>query len=126
MTTQIITALMVAPGMHPCVVELYLDVEFLRQAIAIGLDFPCPTSFLAVASDAVVLYNPEGNTRCAKCNRIVEGRVIAGVFYIVGTEDGRLVSLSSQAIQKHKEMFWEPEEFTDAESIDAFLAELNF
>ena len=126
MTTRTITALMVAPGMHPCVIELYRDVDFLRQAISIGLDFPCPMSFLAVDSNAVVLYNPEGNTRCAKCNRIVEGRVIAGVFYIVGVDGSKLVSLSPDAVSHFKAKFWEPEEFSDAESIDAFLAELNF
>ena len=47
-------------------------------------------------------------------NRRVGMDVIAGVFYIVGSDRrGNLVSLSQQQIEAYKTRFWEPESLSE-------------
>ena len=126
MTTQTITALMVAPGMHPCVIELHKDIDFLSRAVSIGTDAACPTTLLKLTDTVGILYNNEAHSYAAPCNRTVGTKIIAGVFYVIGIRHSRLASLSPVDIENYKTRFWEPEDFTDDEAIDAWLACLEF
>lgn len=126
MTTQTITALMVAPGMYPCVIELHKDIDFLSRAVSIGTDAACPTTLLKFTDTVGILYNNEAHSYAAPCNRTVGTKIIAGVFYVVGIHHNKLASLSPTDIENYKARFWEPESFTDDEAIDAWLACLEF
>ena len=126
MTTQTITALMVAPGMHPCVIELHKNIDFLSRAVSIGINAACPTTLLKLTDTVGILYNNDAHSYAAPCNRMVGPKVIAGVFYVVSIRHNRLASLSPTDIETYKAKFWKPEDFTDDEAIDAWLACLEF
>ena len=112
---------MVAPGMQPCVIELYADMEFLNRAVSIGIDRVCPASYRQLTGSTAIICNADAAIHSAACNRRIGKRVISGVFYVVGLRDGKLCSLSNAEIREYIDMFREPEEFSLDDSIDAFL-----
>ena len=122
MTTETITALMVAPNLNPIEVRLYKGRAFLRAAVSVCCDGLCPVSVLSLGHKACILYNNEFQIFTTHCNRRVAEKVIGGVFYIVGLENGKLTSLSQDDVELYKALFWEPDEFSEDEKIDAYLA----
>ena len=121
MTTETITALMIAPKLQPIVVELYRDTDFLRSAVNLCIDEQCPVSVMQLSDTAGILYNDNISIYNAICNRCVGHKILVGVFYIVGLDHGELASLPGPDIETYKARFWDPEEFTEDEKVDAFL-----
>ena len=121
MEAKTITALMVAPGEHPVVTTLCCCRQFLDLAVSFGAGDPCDASFMSLADDVGILYNREACFYRLKGNRRIGKRILAGVFYIVGVEAGRLVSLSDEQVAQYEMMFYAPETYTEQEVDEAFF-----
>ena len=121
MEAKTITALMVAPGEHPVVTTLYCCRQFLDLAVSFGAGDPCEASFLRLRDNVGVLYNREASFYRLRGNRRIGKRILAGVFYIVGVEAGRLVSLSDGQVAQYEMMFYDPEYYTEKEVDEAFF-----
>ena len=62
------------------------------------------------------MCNEEGKLIGLEGNRRLGNDIIVGVFYIMSENDeGELQSLTEQKIKRYTELFWEPEQFTQAE-----------
>lgn len=111
-----ITVLKVEPGEHPMVTTLKNDLDSLQKAVSIGSDHQGLIEIINIEDGICVLCNEEGKLLNLKGNRNVGNDIIAGVFYVVA-EDGRgnLTSLSQAAIEKYKNRFWEPEEYSQSD-----------
>lgn len=111
-----ITVLMVAPGEHPMVTTLKNDLDSLQKAVSIGSDRQGLIEIIGIEAGICLLCHEEGKLLGLAGNRKVGNDIITGVFYIVA-EDGQgdLASLSEAAIEKYKERFWEPEEYSQSD-----------
>ena len=129
MHEKTITALMIAPGEHPVVTTLCCCKTFLDLAVSFGAGDPCEVSFLKLTEDAGILYNREAIFYGLKGNRRVGKRILAGVFYVVGVEAGRLTSLSDEQISQYEMALYDPETYTekevDASFFDSWIDELE-
>ena len=87
MSTKEITVLMVEPGQHPKVTTLKDDLDSLQKAVSIGADYQGLIEIVSL-----------GNGDCIMCN-----------------EEGKLMSLTDAKIKRYTQLFWAPEQFTQAE-----------
>ncbi len=107
---QEIRVLMVEPNEHPKEFLLKNTLQAMQEAVGGLIDI------VDLNDDACILLNDEGKLTDLEGNRRINGDVIAGKFYVCSsTEDGELVSLSDEVLEKYREMFWEPEEITQEE-----------
>lgn len=116
-----VTALIVPPGQHPQITQLCDDGTFLDLSVSRGSDLLCSAATFSLDDDIVVIFPQQGPLHCLPGNRRVDGRIIAGVFYIVGIKDGYLRSLSDEEISRFTLQFWETEIFSDDEVLDSWL-----
>ena len=113
MNKKTITALMVEPNEHPRVIQLHTDLDSLQKAVSIGADYQGLIELVNLDDHAVILCNEEGKLIGLLGNRRIGCDVIAGVFYILGSDKhGDLISLTEQQLETYKAQFWEPESFT--------------
>ena len=64
----------------------------------------------------ILCCNEEGKLIGMQPNRRIPGDIICGPFFLVGDDgEGGFCSLTHQQIQRYKEYFREPEQFTGAE-----------
>ena len=111
-----ITVLMVKPGEHPMATTLKNDLDSLQKAVSIGADYQGLIEIIGIEDGVVVLCNEEGKLMGLGGNRRVGNDIITGVFYVVAEDgQGNLTSLSQAAIEKYKERFWEPEEYSQSD-----------
>lgn len=117
-----IKVLMVEPGEHPREITIHNDLDSLQKAVSIGADNQGLIEIIGIDDRVCILCNEEGKLIGLDGNRRVGNDIIAGVFYVVG-EDGRgnLVSLPEKEMEKYKELFWEPEYFTETAVTDAIV-----
>ena len=117
-----IRVLMVEPGKHPRETVLQNDLDSLQKAVSIGSNHQGLIEIIGIDDCVCILCNEEGKLIGLEGNRRVGNDIIAGVFYVVG-EDGRgnLVSLPEKEMEEYKELFWEPEYFTEAAVADAIV-----
>ena len=116
MDTKEIEVLMVEPGKHPKVTTLKNDLDSLQKAVSIGADYQGLIEIISIGNGDCLLCNEEGKLIGLEGNRRVGNDIIVGVFYIMSeNEDGELMSLSDAKIKRYTELFWEPEQFTQAE-----------
>ena len=120
MKKKTISALMVAPGEHPCEVVLCCCKDFLDLAVSFGAGQGCKVSFKQLSEHAGILYNQEASCWDLRGNRKIGSYIFAGVFYIVGVEQGKLASLSDDLMERYMVTFWEPETYTGREVHHAF------
>ena len=129
MAERTITALMVAPGEHPMETTLCCCRTFLDLAVSFGAMYPCDVSFMSLSDTAGILYNREAPLLGLCGNRRIGPHILAGVFYIVGTENGKLVSLPGNLMEYYTDLYWEPEIYSEKEVDQAFwnnwLAEID-
>ena len=119
-----ITALMVRPDEHPTPTMLCDNSEYLDRAVSIDSDLMCSASVSRLDEGIAVIFCREAVFFGLRDNRRVKRRIIAGVFYIVAYENGKLMSLSDDDIVKYTAMFWEPEIFLDDEALDSWFDSL--
>ena len=129
MEEQMITALMIVPGEHPAETKLCRCRQFLELAVSFGAMYPCEVSFMPLSDVVGILYNREAPLLGLRGNRKIGSRILAGVFYIIGVEDGKPVSLTNDLIGHYTEQFWDPEVYSEKEVDQAFwdnwLAEID-
>ena len=118
---DIVIALMVKPGKKPCSVPLLKNRQFLNRAVSLGAAYEYNAEAIRLCDHICILKSEEGSLDGAKGNRMVNGRIIAGVFYVVGVdEDNTLTSLSPKQLQHYKKCFNMPEYYTDQEVWEDF------
>ena len=100
------------------------DRRFLDFAVGLGSDLGGEAALLRLSDTAAVLYNREGLISELKGNRKVGRKLLAGVFYVVGIEDGKLVDLPFEEMELYYERFWELEHYTEADVKKAYRAEV--
>ena len=111
-----ITVLMVEPGEHPMVTTLKNDLDSLQKAVSIGTDYQGLIEVIGIEDGILVLCNEEGKLLGLEGNRRIGHDVIAGVFYVIAEDgQGNFKSLPKAAIEKYKERFWEPEEYSQSD-----------
>lgn len=122
MKEQYITALMIAPGLKPTVITLENSLDTLQKAVSLNLPNQCLIEVISLAPDACLICNEEGKFLALPGNRRLGRDIIAGVFYIVGTDDeGNFTSLSHDAALKYVSIFKTPESISDDEVADAIF-----
>lgn len=63
----------------------------------------------------VIVVNEEGKLIGLEGNRKLGDDILTGSFFIAGTDDEDLASLSKESQALYTERFWEPEEYTQEE-----------
>ena len=113
MNKKTITALMVEPNEHPKVIHLHTDLDSLQKAVSIGARYQGLIELVNLDDHAVILCNEEGKLIGLPGNRRIGCDVIAGVFYVIGSDKhGNLISLTEQQLETYRARFWEPEAYT--------------
>lgn len=113
-----ISVLMVEPHKHPTLTTLESKLEPLQEAVG-GL-----IEIVDIDEDACILCNEEGKLIGLEGNRRFCNDIIAGTFYVCGTDEyGDLDSLSLEQIETYSKIFWEPEDFTKEQVEDSIRIE---
>ena len=112
--------LMVEPGKEPLVTEVGNDLESLQKAVD-GL-----IEVMYLEENVLIVCNEGGKCMGLEGNRRVDnGDIIAGAFLICGSNDeGEMLSLTDEQIEKYTERFKEPEFYTAEEVEDAIFLEV--
>ena len=124
MTERSIHGIMVWPGEYPCMTDLLADRRFLDFAVGLGSDPGGSVAAFQLSDTAAVLYNSEALLCDLRGNRRIGRKLLAGVFYVVGIENGRLANLSFQDMELYYDRFWEPESYTETEVREAYLDDM--
>ena len=126
MAKETITALMVAPSIEPIDVQLYLDVQFLKRAVSIGLEEPTEEiNIWSIDDRAAILYTRYAALLNGKVNRAIHDRTLMGTFFVVGVQNGKLTSLAPSSLEKYRAEFWQPRQTSPTDDLDAVLASLD-
>lgn len=105
-----IKVLKVEPMKHPEEVTLNNTLRALQAAVG-GL-----IEIINLEDDVYLLCNEEGKLIDLSGNRRVGDDIIAGTFYVCGSdEDGELGSLPEEKMNYYEKLFYEPEEFQKKE-----------
>ena len=107
--------LKVAPGRKPEIVELENDLEAIGKAVSEEASYIGYPEFITVEYNVTFILNDEGKLIDLKPNRRFGDDILVGTFYIVGTQESELTSLSESNIKKYQEIFAEPDRFTGNE-----------
>ena len=117
-----INVLMVEPGKHPKEVMLDNSLDALQKAVSIGCEEQGLIEIIGLEEGICLLCNEDGKLLQLEGNRRVGDDIITGVFYILGEDgDGELTSLPQEVMERYKERFWEPEQYTQSEVDKALI-----
>ena len=102
--------LKVEPGRFPFEKDMPDTLEAIQQEVE-GLFQP-----VYMEEGVILCCNEEGKLNGMQPSRRIPGDIICGPFFLVGDDgEGGFCSLTHQQIQRYKEYFREPEQFTGAE-----------
>ena len=105
-----IKVLKVEPMKHPEEVTLNNTLRALQAAVGVLIEI------ISLEDDVYLLCNEEGKLIDLPGNRRVGDDIIAGTFYVCGSdEDGELGSLPAEKMNYYEKLFYEPEEFQKTE-----------
>ena len=105
-----IRVLEVKPHEYPKEFILENSLEAMQEAVGGLIDI------IDLEEDTCILLNDEGKLMGLEGNRRFYDDIIVGNFYICGSdEEGNLTSLTDEQMEKYKEIFYEPQEFTEDE-----------
>ena len=122
MKERTIKVLMVEPGEHPKEVVLDNNLDALQKAVSIGYEEQGLIEIIGLEDGICLLCNEEGKLLQLEGNRRLGDDIITGVFYILGEDgEGELTSLPQEAMERYKERFWEPEQYTQGEVDKALI-----
>lgn len=119
-----VIALIIKPGEHPTITMLCDTAEYLNHAVSLGSDEICFAQARRLENNLAVLYSNSNVSFGFSANRKVNGKLISGIFYIVGVADGKLRSLTDREISKYTAQFWHAEIYTEDEVLEAWLDEI--
>lgn len=99
--------LMVEPMKEPHVADIENDLKSMQDVVG-GL-----IEVINLEDDIVMVDNEEGKLIGLEGNRRVGRDIIAGTFFLCGSNDeGEFVSLTEEQIDKYTNRFKEPEHYT--------------
>lgn len=103
----ILETLVVEPYVHPYECDLINDKEIISFFISEDASFDCRIGLKRLDDSVCILYNFDAENHNLEANRIVNGKVIYGTFYIVGIDkNDNLISLAYTEKEKYSEIFW--------------------
>lgn len=103
----ILETLVVEPCVHPYECDLINDKEIISFFISEDTFFDCRIGLKHLDDSVCILYNFDAKKHNLEANRIVNGKVIYGTFYIVGMDkNDNLVSLTYTEKEKYSKIFW--------------------
>ena len=82
-------------------------------------------SVLYLEDGVAILFCRDADWLLGTGNRKVGNRILAGTFYIVGYEDGRLISLTDEQITRYTLRFWETELYNNDQVFDSCIGSLE-
>lgn len=101
-----IRVLMVEPMSSPKLVTLQNDLDSLQKAVSIGAPDQGLIELVPLEDNILILCNEEGKLIGLEPNRRLGEDILCGVFYVVAEdEEGELMSLTSEQIEKYSEFF---------------------
>ena len=113
-----IRALMVEPMASPKLVTLGNDLDSFQKAVSVGAPEQGHIEFVYLEDNVSVMVNEEGKLIGLEPNRRLGDDILCGVFYVVAEdEEGELVSLTPEQVEKYSEFFGTFESIT-ADEID--------
>lgn len=105
-----IKVVMVQPHKNPTITTLKNKLENLQEAVG-GL-----IEIIDIEDNVCILCNEEGKLTGLEGNRALGEDILVGTFYVCGSNnEGELISLTDTQIEKYKQLFWEPQTFTQGE-----------
>ena len=111
--------LMIEPMKEPYVVDIGNDLKSMQDVVG-GL-----IEVINLEDDIVMVDNEEGKLIGLEGNRRVGRDIIAGTFFLCGSNDeGEFVSLTEEQIDKYTDRFKEPEYYTSEQVEDSICIEL--
>lgn len=126
MTKETITALMVAPGMNPCEIQLHADADFLKHAVSLGLiETADEVNAYPLDDEAAILCCKYAAVWGGKVNRRIGKRIFAGVLFIAAIKDRKLASLSPAALETYRQKLWTPLPDEAENDMDSLFAAVN-
>jgi len=122
MKQKVIKVLMVEPGEHPREVTINNDLDSLQKAVSIGAESQGLIEIIGIDDQVCILCNEEGKLIGLEGNRRFGDDILAGVFYVVGEDGcGNLTSLRDAEMEKYRQLFWEPELFSEDDVTNAIF-----
>lgn len=122
MRDGIIRTIIVEPGKSPCIAYLYASIAVLDKAVSIGADYPCHAKAKKLENHIYILYAKESNLLEFKVNRHVGKDIVAGVFYVIATDEQTMpISLTDAEVKTYMKQFATPEIFPEEEELTAFF-----
>lgn len=116
-----IRVLKVEPSKHPEEFMLENELEAMQEAVGGYIDI------VSLEGGVCILLNDEGKLIGLEGNRRIGNDIIVGNFYVCGSNDeGDLVSLTDEEMEKFTDMFYEPEQFTQEEIAETAKMEVFF
>ena len=116
-----IRVLKVEPNKHPEEFMLENTLEAMKEAVEGLIDI------LSLEEEICLLLNEEGKLIGLEGNRRIGEDIIVGNFYVCSSNDeGDLVSLTDEEMEKYMELFYEPEQFTQEEIAESAKLEVFF
>lgn len=116
-----IRVLKVEPNKHPEEVMLENELEAMQEAVGGYIDI------VSLEGGICILLNDEGKLIGLEGNRRIGNDIIVGNFYVCGSNDeGDLVSLTDEEMEKFTDMFYEPEQFTQEEIAETARMDIFF
>lgn len=116
-----IRVLKVEPNKHPEEFMLENELEAMQEAVGGYIDI------VSLEGGVCILLNDEGKLIGLDGNRRIGDDIIVGNFYVCGSNDeGDLVSLTDEEMEKYTDMFYEPEQFTQEEIMETARMDIFF
>jgi hypothetical protein len=110
--------LMIEPMKEPHVVDIGNNLKSMQEAVG-GL-----IEVINLEDYIVMVDNEEGKLIGLEGNRRVGRDIIAGTFFLCGSNDeGEFVSLTEEQIDKYTDRFKEPEHYTPEQVEDSIRIE---
>ncbi len=112
--------LMIEPGKEPIVTEIENGLKPLQKAVDGMIEV------LYLEENVLIICNEEGKCLGLEGNRRIDnGDIIAGTFLICGgNEEGEMVSLTDEQVEKYSERFKESEVYSEEDVEDAIFIEI--
>lgn len=113
-----IKCLAVAPMHTPSVTTLEATVAAFNRAVSIGADEELRAVAKKIGKCTYILYAPDAFFAGLDANRMVQGEIISGVFYVVAVDkDTHPISLTEDQMMKYMLLFFDPEFYDDSETL---------
>lgn len=110
--------LIIEPMKEPHVVDIENDLKSMQDLVGGQIEV------INLEDDIVMVDNEEGKLIGLEGNRRVGRDIIAGTFFLCGSNDeGEFVSLTEEQIDKYTNRFKEPEHYTPEQVEDSIRIE---